>query len=380
VDILIYTHEFPPQIGGAGAYSYELAKHLSQLGKKVIVFTRLYNNAENLKFDKRQSFKIIRLRFISRWKINYVINTLVLMCLLVRYTPKNLLISEHGSQQVMSYAAFFIPKRYLVLAHGSEVLVNFYKRNFAKKFFRRFYEKAKRIISISQYTKNLLVGLGFPEEKITVIHPGINTALFMEETNESHVLGIKQRYGLTGRKVLLTLARLDPRKGQDMVIRALPLVKNFDRDIAYLICGEGKDRPRLEKIVAACQVKDNVFFVGVLSEDQKILFFDACDIFIQPSRQAGNWVEGFGITFLEAAIRRKPIIAGNHGGVPEAVLDGTTGLLVNPTNPQEIAGAIIKLLKDEAAAAKLGERARERCLQEFDWTMVAEKFIGLLEK
>ncbi|OQX83401.1 MAG: hypothetical protein B6D63_06320, partial [Candidatus Latescibacteria bacterium 4484_7] len=166
-------------------------------------------------------------------------------------------------------------------------------------------------------------------------------------------------------KVIMTIARHVERKGQDMVIRAMPRVLERHPEAVYVIGGRGMMESRLKALASELGVEENIRFVGLVSDDELSLHYRMCDIFIMASRRIGNDVEGFGIVFLEAGYWQKPVVGGRSGGVEDAVVDGGTGILVDPQSPGQIADALIRLLDDEALAHSLGTAGRQRVLDEF---------------
>lgn len=123
----------------------------------------------------------------------------------------------------------------------------------------------------------------------------------------------------------------------------------------------------------------NIFFLGKITDEEKWAWLNLCDIFTMPSRQIGDDFEGFGIVYLEASLCGKPIVAGRSGGVEDAVLDGETGLLVNPEDTKEIADAIIKLAKDEGLRKSLGEAGKKRAGEEFNWRRQVKKIYSIIK-
>ena len=148
--------------------------------------------------------------------------------------------------------------------------------------------------------------------------------------------------------------------------------------MAYVVAGEGPDRERLEALALRLGVADAVRFVGAIPNEELALWYSLGEVFVMPSRSEPPDVEGFGIVFLEAAACERPVVAARAGGVPDAVADGISGLLVEPNDEEGLARALIELLSDPARRADLGRRARERVLAEFTWDRVAERTLEAL--
>jgi phosphatidylinositol alpha-1,6-mannosyltransferase len=174
--------------------------------------------------------------------------------------------------------------------------------------------------------------------------------------------------------VILTVARLeDDYKGHDILIRALAIVRTGVYDVYYVIAGDGRLRTNLEVLAHDCGVADRVIFLGRVSATERLALYDRCDIFAMISREdAEGRGEGFGIVFLEAAARGKPSVGGRSGGIPDAVEDGVTGILVDPTDVSAVAEACAKLLLDHALAERLGSAGRTRVARLYTWEHVCQ--------
>jgi phosphatidylinositol alpha-1,6-mannosyltransferase len=164
-----------------------------------------------------------------------------------------------------------------------------------------------------------------------------------------------------------------PRKGIDTVLGALARVRESVPDVVYVVAGEGPDRERLEELAGRAGVNGSVRFVGAVPNDELALWYSLGDVFVMPSRSEPPDVEGFGIVYLEAAACERPVVAARAGGVPDAVADGVSGLLVEPDDEVGLAQALTELLRDPARRADLGRRARERVLSEFTWDRIADR-------
>jgi phosphatidylinositol alpha-1,6-mannosyltransferase len=179
--------------------------------------------------------------------------------------------------------------------------------------------------------------------------------------------------------VLLSVGRLQRRKGHDLMIEALGLLSRHPqaRSLRYVIVGDGQERSRLEAMVDERGVRQYVTFVGEVPGHQLPHYFAACDVFVLPNRIEQNDVEGFGIVFLEAAASGKPTIGGRSCGVPEAVADGVTGLLVEGTDAGELAATVASLINSEPLRRTLGHAGRARAVREFGWDSAAERVAAI---
>jgi len=182
-------------------------------------------------------------------------------------------------------------------------------------------------------------------------------------------------------RIILTVGGLVARKGHDMVIRALPRLRQTVPDVMYLIVGDGPYRTQLETLAVALGVQDHVIFVGKVPGEYLPDIYALSDVFVMPSREQLNVcdVEGFGIVFLEANACGKPVVGGRSGGIPDAIIDGVTGLLVNPHDPEDIANALARLLTDGDLAVRIGRQGRLRVASDFNWARLGRRVRGILD-
>jgi phosphatidylinositol alpha-1,6-mannosyltransferase len=236
--------------------------------------------------------------------------------------------------------------------------------------------RARWLFANSKYTAGLLEGAGVPQSKLCVIHPGVDTERFRPNVDGS---SIRERFLPTGGLLLLSVGRLVRRKGFDLAIRAVSLLRSSFPNLRYLLVGEGPDRPYLETIIRDLGLGDIVELTGKVSDNDLPKYYSACDVFVHPNRIVGVDVEGFGIVFLEAASAGRPAIGGRNGGVPEAVEDGESGLLVGGEDVEELAGALKPLLDSSDRRRRMGGLARRRALERFSWQAAAARLIDVLD-
>jgi phosphatidylinositol alpha-1,6-mannosyltransferase len=274
------------------------------------------------------------------------------------------------------FLKLFTAKPYILFTYGMDV---FYPRSWVRRsVISLILKQAEKIIAISRYTRMCLTRFGVNIEKSFIITPATDCSYFQPGKDVS---SIQDKYSVKGKKVILTVGRLDMRKGQDMVIRSLPVIIKEIPEVVYLIVGRGDDRERLVSIVEELSLKDHVYFAGGVHREELPLFYNLCDLFIMVSREleeTGN-VEGFGIVYLEANACGKPVIAGKSGGVEDAVVDGYSGFVVNPKDPGAIQHAMLTLLKDKELALKLGRNGLERVREQFTWERASRQLYQVLK-
>lgn len=259
---------------------------------------------------------------------------------------------------------------FLVYAHGEEITICNTSRKLAW-LATRIYNGAAAIIANSRNTAVLLKGMGIRPAKVHVISPGVDLGAFHGKDHEAKV--IRDRHGLGKEPVLLTVGRLQRRKGQDMVIRALPGIRRRIPGAMYVIVGTGEEEGYLRDLAGEAGVSDHVIFAGAVPADELAAYYAACDVFVMPSRQIGPDIEGFGIVYLEAGAAGKPVVGGKTGGTEDAIADGVTGLLVDGESPEAIEAAVARLLSNPGEAARMGENAQARAAAEFGWDSIAQR-------
>ncbi len=361
---LLFTLEYPPFKGGVANYYGNLIKYWHRENKNYIpsdYFTPL-KMASNDKITVLTGKKLIRPHWIfSLWY-------------LWRAVKKNkiniVLVGQILPLGIVTWLLHKICKfEYAVFLHGMDLSFAM-KVSRKKKLARKILRDAKKIIAV-----NSRVAMDAEEivdsKKITVINPGVHLGIRNQEPEIKNKL-IK-RYNLQNKKILLQVGRLVERKGYDMVIEALPKILQVCPELKYVIIGNGPKLDNLRLQIADRKLEDNVILITGADDQELEVWYDLCDIFIMPSREIGNDYEGFGIVYLEANAHGKPVIAGDSGGVRDAVKNNVNGLLVNPKSIKEIAGAVIKLCEDDESRKKLGKQGRERVERDFLWEKQVEK-------
>ncbi len=280
----------------------------------------------------------------------------------------------------------FIGFRYGVILHGMDFT---YASRIARKkwIIKKILKKADKIICVNSYLAGLVRDFLSREQagKIIIVNPGIEVRSkklsppWRDPTEAGEVKSkkdlLKEKYNLKNKIVLFSIGRLVKRKGFDKVIAAMPKVLKQVQNLVYAIAGDGPDKNYLEKLA---KDKKDIIFLGKITDEEKWVWLNLCDIFIMPSRQIKEDFEGFGIVYLEANLCSKPVIAGDSGGVRDAVKNGINGLLVNSENIEEITEAVIKLAKDKNLREKLGRQGKERVIKEFNWEKQTKKIISKL--
>jgi phosphatidylinositol alpha-1,6-mannosyltransferase len=362
--ILIATQCFPPDRGGIEMLMGGLADALHVHGEAVRVYADRARTAgaESSSYQVRRfgGFKPLRRR-LKAYAIARDVRA---------QKVKGVFADSWKSVELL--APLGVPLA--VLAHGME----FPAQPSASKRARiaTALAKAQCIIANSAYTASQVAPyLSDGERRLRVINPPIGP---QPEATPAALSGIGEI--IAGRRpVLLTLARLEPRKGVDMMIRGLPEILTSHPTAVYIVAGGGEDRARLEQIAKDSGVAQSVHFTGAVDGAAKAALFASADVFVMPTRREGNSVEGFGIVFIEAGWYGVPALAGRDGGAVDAVHDETTGLLCNATDPVDVARQIARLLSDGALKRSLGLAASQRARGSGQWTTAITQFLDALK-
>jgi phosphatidylinositol alpha-1,6-mannosyltransferase len=267
-------------------------------------------------------------------------------------------------------------ERVIASTHGHEV--GWSMLPLARTALRRIGNDTDVVTFISQYTRSRFSGAFGPAAALEHLAPGVDTDRF--EPNSVARAELRARYGLGDRPVVVCVSRLVPRKGQDMLIRALPAIRQRVPGTALVIVGGGPYRDDLRRLVDGFDVSEDVVFTEGVPADELPAHHAMADVFAMPCRTRGSGldVEGLGIVYLEASAMGVPVVAGNSGGAPESVIDGETGLVVNGWDVGAIAAAVGDLLTDPDRAAAMGRAGRDWVVNEWQWRTKAERLSELL--
>jgi phosphatidylinositol alpha-1,6-mannosyltransferase len=208
--------------------------------------------------------------------------------------------------------------------------------------------------------------------------PGVDTEVFRPDpAGRSR---IREALGLGDRPVIVCISRLVARKGQDVLIRALPEILRSVADAVLLVVGDGPDRDSLRRLAVQLDVQDSVIFAGAVPWLELPAHYAAGDVFAMPCRTRGRGldVEGLGIVFLEASAMGLPVVAGDSGGAPEAVRERETGVVVDGRDVSAVAHAVAGLLGDLARARRWGDAGRDWIARRWNWQRSADRLASLL--
>lgn len=346
--IALLTLSYPPQTGGVQTYLAEVAQRLGRRHQVTVVTP--------IRSDGNKRAGILH-------KYPAPANALGYLRALQQVHPDRILVG-HVHPQLLLPAFLYRNSRYLALAHGNDYLAA--QKRWHGPLFNRLLARAEPLVTVTEMNAQRLELLGAGRAR--VIYPGTDPSRFTPVHSRA-----------THAPLLLTVGRLVRRKGIDTVLRALPDVRRDFPNVSYDIAGAGPDETRLKALVEELELQDAVRFLGRVSNDDLPALYQRADIFVMPVREEaqGASIEGFGIVYLEASASGLPVIAGRSGGAVEAVLDGETGLVVEPT-VEAVATAVETLLKDESLRKRLGAAGRRWVETEMHWDRAARQMAEAL--
>ncbi|MFJ2894709.1 glycosyltransferase family 4 protein [Streptomyces sp. NPDC087218] len=376
---LIVTNDFPPRPGGIQAFLHNMALRLDP--GRIVVYASTWKRspegrAATAAFDAEQPFPVVRDS-----------TTMLLPTPAVTRRAVRLL-REHDCASVWFGAAaplgLMAPalrragaRRLVATTHGHEA--GWAQLPASRQLLRRIGEGTDTITYLGEYTRSRIAPALTPAAagRMVQLPPGVDEKTFHPGSGGDRV---RARLGLADRPVVVCVSRLVPRKGQDTLILAMPKILAQVPDAVLLIVGGGPYADDLKRLAVRTGVDASVRFTGPVPWEELPAHYGAGDVFAMPcrTRRGGLDVEGLGIVFLEASATGLPVVAGDSGGAPDAVIDGETGWVVRGGSADEAAERIVTLLHDPELRRRMGERGRAWVEEKWRWDLLAERLRALL--
>ncbi|WP_424887842.1 glycosyltransferase family 4 protein [Streptomyces sp. XH2] len=376
---LVVTNDFPPRPGGIQAFLHNMALRLDPSG--IVVYASTWKRGQEgaeatARFDAEQPFQVVRDR-----------TTMLLPTPRVTRRATDLL-REHGCTSVWFGAAaplgLMAPalrragaRRLVGTTHGHEA--GWAQLPASRQLLRRIGEGTDTLTYLGEYTRSRIASALTDEAaaRMAQLPPGVDEKTFHPGSGGDEV---RARLGLADRPVVVCVSRLVPRKGQDTLILAMPRILAAVPDAVLLIVGGGPYEDELRKLAGETGVAHAVRFTGAVPWEELPAHYGAGDVFAMPcrTRRGGLDVEGLGIVYLEASATGLPVVAGDSGGAPDAVLEGETGYVVQGGSPAQAADRIVTLLRDPELRARMGARGRRWVEEKWRWDLLAERLKELL--
>lgn len=366
---LLLSEIFPPLKGGSGRWFWEVYTRLPK-EKVVIAAGETENTTE---FDKTNPLNCYRLPLSSwSWGLKSLTGLKfywrVFRAVLKLVKQEKIEAIHCGRCLPEGFIGFLLKKYkgipYICYIHGEDVETAATSRELSW-IVKKALKHADKLICNSQNTANILLNSWNTDPKKTfIVNPGVDTQVFVPaESDET----IKTQLGWQQRPVILTVGRLQERKGHDILIQSLPAIIKQHPQVLYAIIGDGENKTSLQALVTSLQLDEHVMFMSELSDQQMIQCYQQCNLFVLPNRSVGPDIEGFGMVLVEAQACAKPVIAGDSGGTAETMLLNETGFIVDCTTTKDLPEKITLLLSDPKLADDMGLKGREHVVKTLDW-------------
>jgi phosphatidylinositol alpha-1,6-mannosyltransferase len=355
--VLLVTPDFPPATGGIQVLLHRFAELASRVNVRVVTLSHpkaaAWDTASGL--DVRRARKVPGGRRAGLAALNALG-----LAQAVRFRPDAILCGH-----IVAAPASVLAGR----VTGTPVITYLYADEgpAQPQLARTAFRSAQTTIVLSRYGRDLALLLGAPSARVMIIHPGV----------DAHVLPRTKR---SDEPLIVTVARLtDHYKGHDVMLEALPLIRERVAGARWIVVGDGPLRNQLSARAVELGIDDAVEFVGAVGDAERARWLDRARVFVMPSRlpPGGAGGEGFGIVYLEAGVHGLPVVAGAVAGALDAVVDGETGVLVAPQRADEVADAVAALLLDPERARRMGEAGARRAAG-FSWPRMVSRVEDVL--
>jgi phosphatidylinositol alpha-1,6-mannosyltransferase len=352
----VLTPDFPPAPGGIQHVAHRLVTHFEDVTCRVVTLDAPGAAA----WDDAEGLDVHRVSRALDRRLGIVGLNAVALAHARRFRP-HVVVAVHivaGPAAAAIRRIFGVPV--VTYLHAAEAPASPRIARFAMR-------NSDRVVAVSRYTAGLAKEAGADPPRIRVIPPGVDWQKLPRGERRST-------------PTVLTVARLEDRyKGHDVMTRAMPLVRSRVPGAQWVVVGGGSLQHDIERLAEAQGVSDAIRLCGTVSDAERDEWLDRSHVFAMPSREpaGGGAGEGFGIVYLEAGVHGMPVVAGGVGGALDAVVDGVTGFLIDPTDHVQVADAITRLLIDRKAAARMGEVASDRA-RDFSWFKIARRVEDLL--
>ena len=367
---LIVTNDFPPRAGGIQAFVHQLA--LRQPAGSVVVYASTHDGAAA--FDAAQPFPVVRHPTSLMLPVPAVLRRARAVA-----RAEGCMSAWFGAAAPLGLLAPGLRAagvhRFVASTHGHEA--GWAMLPGARTLLRRIGAGVDVLTYLGDYTRSRLAPVVGGRTRLAHLPPGVDAEAFRPGLDGA---AVRRRLGLADRPTVVCVSRLVPRKGQDVLIRALPGIRRRVPGAALLIVGGGPDQARLRRLADRVGVAGDVRFAGPVSRAELPGHYAAGQVFAMPcrTRRGGLDVEGLGLVYLEASATGLPVVAGSSGGAPDAVRQGETGYVVDGRSVAAVVDRVAGLLNDPASARTMGEAGRAWVVREWRWEVLAARLGRLL--
>jgi phosphatidylinositol alpha-1,6-mannosyltransferase len=375
VRALLVSEVFPPKTGGSGRWFWEIYRRLAR--PEVIVAAG--EDPRQADFDATHDLRVHRLPLTLRaWGLRSLSGlrgywrAIRSLRRVVRREAVDVIHCGRCLPEGLMGRALkgLTGTPYVCYVHGEDVNAASTSRELTW-LTRHVFRGAAYVIANSRNTGRIVCDeWSLLPERVALLHPGVDTGRFVPAMPSP---AVRERLGWGRRRVVLTVGRLQKRKGHDQMIRALPAVRRAFPDVLYAVIGDGEERGSLEELAAREGVEAHVQFLGEVDDDELIRCYQQCDLFALPNRQVGKDIEGFGMVLVEAQSCGKPVLAGASGGTAETMRVPDTGRVVCCEDPRRLGAAVTELLTNPEVLARMGAAGRQWVVERFDWDALSRQ-------
>lgn len=349
--ILFISRAYPPVVGGIENQNYELSQWLPKIAEvKTIANTR-----GKLFLPIFIPYALIRALFLFR---NY-----------------DALLLGDGVLAIIGWKLKFLYRKPVIcIVHGLDLT---YKNAFYQKLWMDiFIKKMDKLIAVGRETVRVAKEKGIPGEKIVFIPNGIDAQKFDGIFSRSRLKEIVD-IEIEGKKFILTSGRLAKRKGTAWFVQNV--MPKLPENIIYIIAGDGPDRENVKNAIAKNNLAANVKTLGYVTDEVRNALMNTCDVFVQPNIRISGDMEGFGISVIEAAYCRIPVLASRLEGLQDAIKNGENGFLVEPENADAWVSKISEVLANNNFREGFGEKARQYVIANYSWEKISKLYLREIE-
>lgn len=373
MNICLLSRDFLPNIGGIASHVYEISREFVKQGHNVHVITFKSKIFEN-KYEELEGIKVHRIylpniRIFGR--IFYAFFEFIKLLSLIKYENIHI-IHSHTTIPDDLVTIFIKNKCKIITEHSSRFLLHI-ENNMRIPLYKTILNHADFITGPSKQLTNAFIKLGINKNKILFISNGVDINKF-----NPHIKGddIKNKYDISfNDNIILCPTRLTPIKGTKYLIKAIPIILECNKNIKFLIVGDGEELIELKQLANKLKILEYIIFTGKINNIEMPKYYAISDIVILPSLREATSIAG-----LEAMASGKVLIGTKVGGIPHIIENYNTGLLIPPRRPDKIAEAIIELINNDKRRYRMGIKARKRTETNFSWEIIAKKFLNIYKK
>ncbi|MEQ9310829.1 MAG: glycosyltransferase family 4 protein [Balneolaceae bacterium] len=360
MNLLVLAKAYPPTVGGVENYSKFVSEGLSKF-HDVRVLTLKPLKKESLDssiLEDSDEIDVERIHAFHSQILSAIWYSVVFFIRILQNKPDYILATtwKIGLVNAVFQPIFRIP--FMLSAHGAELTRN--RNNFLVSSIMKYvFNKADRIIAVSEFTRQVVIEYAQIEpSKCVVVSNGID----LESVRINSKEDARKHLNIDpNSKIMLTVSRVDKRKGHIDVLNAIPQILKKIPNLKYIIVGNGPEKEIIKSKIVELGIEDHVELAGFVSDEDLPFYYSACDVFVMLNKMVSiEDFEGFGFVFAEAGAYRKPLIGGNSGGPKEVILENQTGYLVDPLDSNLVAEKITLLLSNDIKSIEMGNNAEAR--------------------